>query len=158
MKTIPAAVVTAVLVIFYSGSLCAAGGSPFDVLLGSWRGSGVYELDDGTKERINCNAYYTGGGNQLGMAIRCTGEGSKVIEIRSKLSSSGGRATGNWEERTYNAEGTAVGTVTGDRITLQISGGVTGIMRVSYTRSHQSVSISTQGIALKAVTVDLNRS
>jgi hypothetical protein len=48
--------------------------------------------------------------------------------------------------------------VTDDRMNLQISGGVSRTMRVSYTRSHQSVLISTQGIALKAVTANLNRS
>jgi hypothetical protein len=153
-----AALAAALLVLFSGGRLCAAGASPFDVLLGSWSGGGTYELDDGTKERISCNAYYTGGENQLGMAIRCTSEGSKVIEIRSTLTESGGHISGNWEERTYNAQGAASGTVTSSNIALSISGGVTGTMRVSYTRSHQSVSVSTQGVALKSVTVDLNRS
>ena len=41
---------------------------------------------------------------------------------------------------------------------LQIAGGVTGTMRVSYSGSRQSVSISTQGIALQSVTIALTRS
>jgi hypothetical protein len=131
--------------------------SPFDVLLGSWRGSGQIRLTDGRTERLTCNAYYTGGGRQLGMAIRCQSESSNV-EIRSKLSQSGSRVTGTWEERTFNAEGTAQGQATGSKISLQISGGVTGTMQVSYSRSRQSVAISTQGIALKSVTIDLTRS
>ena len=45
--------------------------SPFDTLLGSWGGSGEIHLDKGRKERIKCNAYYTGGGSDLGLAIRC---------------------------------------------------------------------------------------
>jgi hypothetical protein len=131
--------------------------NPFDTLLGSWRGSGQILLSDGRTERLKCNAYYTGGGSRLGMAIRCQSETSNV-EIRSKLSQTGGRITGTWEERTYNAEGTASGTVTGDKISLQISGGVTGTMQVSFSKSRQSVAISTQGIALKNVTIDLTRS
>ncbi len=131
--------------------------NPFDVLLGSWRGSGQIELSEGRTERLKCNAYYTGGGSQLGMAIRCQSENSNV-EIRSKLSQSAGRITGTWEERTFNAEGSASGQATGGKISLQISGGVTGTMLVAYSGSRQSVSISTQGIALKSVTIDLTRS
>jgi hypothetical protein len=132
-------------------------GNPFNTLLGSWRGNGQIRLTDGKTERLKCNAYYTGGGSQLGMAIRCQSETSHV-EIRSKLSQSAGRITGTWEERTYNAEGTATGNATGDKISLQISGGVTGTMLVSYSGSRQSVAISTQGIALQSVTIDLTRS
>ena len=105
----------------------AAAGNPFDILLGSWRGSGQIVLSDGKAERLKCNAYYTGGGSQLGMAIRCQSESSNV-EIRSKLSQSGGRITGTWEERTFNATGIASGQASGDKISLQISGGVTGTM------------------------------
>jgi hypothetical protein len=130
---------------------------PFNTLLGSWGGTGEYSLADGSRERIKCNAYYTGGGSQLGMAIRCS-SGNNKIEIRSKLNNSGGRITGNWEERTYNAEGTATGQATGDRITLQISGAVTGNMSVTYTASSQSVSIATTNIALRSVNITLNRS
>ena len=135
----------------------AAAGNPFDTLLGSWRGSGQIQLSDGRSERLKCNAYYTGGGSQLGMAIRCQSESSNV-EIRSKLSQSGGRITGTWEERTFNATGTAAGQASDDKISLQISGGVTGTMSVSYSGSRQSVAIATQGIALKSVTIDLSRS
>ena len=135
----------------------AAVDNPFDTLLGSWRGSGQIQLSDGRKERLKCSAYYTGGGLQLGMAIRCQSESSSV-EIRSKLSQCGGRITGTWEERTFNATGTAAGQATSDQISLQISGGVTGTMSVSYSGSRQSVAISTQGIALKSVTIDLSRS
>ncbi len=145
----------AVALVLWPSSQAAAG--TFDTLLGSWRGAGQIKLNDGRTERVKCNAYYTGGGSQLGMAIRCQSESSNV-EIRGKLSQSGGRVSGTWEERTFNAAGTASGQASGDRISLQISGGVRGTMQVSYSRSRQSVSISTQGIALKSVTIDLARS
>ena len=135
----------------------AASSNPFDVLLGSWRGNGQIRLADGKTERLKCNAYYTGGGAQLGMVIRCQSETSNV-EIRSKLSQSGGRITGSWEERTYNAQGSASGQASGGKINLQISGAVTGTMSVSYSGSSQGVSIATQNIALKSVTIDLTRS
>ena len=130
--------------------------SPFDTLLGSWRGSGRMQLDSGP-ERLSCNAYYTGGGAQLGLAIRCKSDISSV-EIRSKLSLSGSRITGNWEERTYNAEGSASGTARPGRISIRVSGSVSGTMIISYSRTSQSVSISTQGVALKSVSINLTRS
>ena len=123
------------------GSEAAA--NAFDTLLGSWRGSGQILLSDGRRERLTCNAYYTGGGSQLGMAIRCQSES---------------RISGTWEERTFNAAGTASGSASGDRISLSIAGGVSGSMQVSFSGSRQSVSISTQNIALKSVTISLSRS
>lgn len=131
--------------------------SPFDTLLGSWGGTGEIRLDQGRKERIKCNAYYTGGGAQLSLAIRCQSESYK-IEIRSKLSYSGGRLSGNWEERTFNATGTASGTATASNIRLSITGPVTGSMNVNFTKSRQSVSISTRGTALQGVNITLGRS
>jgi hypothetical protein len=152
-----AVALTAVFTFAPPSGLEAADPSVFDTLLGSWRGGGQLQLSEGRTERLKCNAYYTGGGSQLGLAILCQGESSN-IHIRSKLSQSGGRITGTWEERTFNAEGNASGQATGDKISLQISGGVTGTMLVSYSRSRQSVVISTQGIALKSVSIDLTRS
>ncbi len=145
----------AVALVPWPNGRAAAG--PFDTLLGSWQGAGQIKLSDGRTERLKCNAYYTGGGSQLGMAIRCQSESSNV-EIRSKLSQTGSRISGTWEERTFNAVGTASGQASGNRISLQISGGVSGTMQVSFSASRQSVAISTQGIALKSVTIDLSRS
>ncbi|HUU24312.1 MAG TPA: hypothetical protein VMW68_01910 [Methyloceanibacter sp.] len=155
----PILLATAVLVglfIVTPSPTAEANPSPFDTLLGSWRGSGKIQLDSGM-ERLTCNAYYTGGGSQLGMAIRCKSETSNV-EIRSKLSLSGTSISGNWEERTFNASGNASGTATPGKIRLRVTGGVTGSMNVNFTRSRQTVSISTQGIALKSVSISLTRS
>jgi hypothetical protein len=131
--------------------------SPFNTLLGSWGGSGEIQLDKGRKERIKCNAYYTGGGSDLGLAIRCQSDNYK-IEIRSKLSYSGGRLSGNWEERTFNASGTASGTASPNKISLAIKGGVSASMLVNYTKSSQNVNISVHGVALQGVRISLARS
>src|SRR5215471_2127256 len=155
LRLLAAVALTAPIVLAQSGPTEADAG-PFDTLLGSWRGSGQMELSEGKTERLKCNAYYTGGGSRLGVAIRCQSEISN-IEFRSKLSQSGGRINGTWEERTYNAEGTASGQATSGNINLAISGGVTGSMLVSFGASRQSVSISTEGIALKGVSIDLTR-
>ena len=155
-RLLAAVAMTAALMFVSTDGTKADTGNPFDVLLGSWRGGGQMELSEGKTERLKCNAYYTGGGSRLGVAIRCQSEISN-IEFRSKLSQTGGRINGTWEERTYNAEGTASGQATSGNINLAISGGVTGSMLVSFGASRQSVSISTQGIALKGVSIDLTR-
>jgi hypothetical protein len=131
--------------------------SPFSTLLGSWGGSGEIQLDKGRKERIKCNAYYTGGGSDLGLAIRCQSDNYK-IEIRSKLSYSGGRLSGSWEERTFNASGSATGTATPNKISLAIKGAVSANMQVSYTKTTQNVNISVSGVALQGVRITLARS
>lgn len=128
----------------------------FDSLLGSWGGSGTYKLQDGTSEKLKCDAYYTGGGSQLGIAVRCAGQNNK-IEMRSKLSSSGGALSGSWEERTYNASGDVTGKLTDQNIKLAIKGGVGGSMTITYDKSKQNVAIATEGIPLKSVTVSLSR-
>lgn len=156
-KAAPILLATAALLgLFMMTPSQKAEASPFDTLLGSWRGSGKIQLNTGM-ERLSCNAYYTGGGSQLGMAIRCKSDSSNV-EIRSKLSLSGSRITGNWEERTYNAAGSATGTATPGKISIKVSGAITGSMVVSYNRTSQSVSISTQGSPLQSVSINLTRS
>jgi hypothetical protein len=156
-RAAPLLLVTAALVgLFMVTPSKRAEASPFDTLLGSWRGSGTVQLNSG-RERLSCNAYYTGGGSQLGMAIRCKSDTSNV-EIRSKLSLSGNRITGNWEERTYNAEGSASGTATPGKISIRVSGSITGSMIVNFSRSSQSVSISTSGSPLQRVSINLTRS
>ncbi|MCC7251370.1 hypothetical protein [Hyphomicrobium sp.] len=128
----------------------------FTPLLGSWGGSGTYRLQDGTSERLKCDAYYTGSGSQLGIAVRCSGQTNK-IEMRSKLSASGSALSGNWEERTYNASGNVTGKLTEQNLTLAITGGVAGSMKITYDKTKQNVAIATEGIPLKSVTVSLSR-
>ncbi len=128
----------------------------FEPLLGSWGGSGTYKLQDGTSEKLKCDAYYTGSGTQLGIAVRCQGQTNK-IEMRSKLSASGTALSGNWEERTYNAGGNVTGKLTDSKLTLAIAGGVAGSMTITYDRTKQNVAIATEGIPLKSVIVSLSR-
>jgi hypothetical protein len=152
-----AAIVIGALTLVVPTGPSKADPSPFNTLLGSWGGSGEIRLDKGRKERIKCNAYYTGGGSDLGLAIRCQSDNYK-IEIRSKLSYSGGRPSGNWEERTFNASGTASGTASPNKISLAIKGGVSASMLVNYTKTTQNVNISVSGVALQGVRISLARS
>ena len=126
-------------------------------LAGSWGGSGRISYTDGSSESIRCNAYYTGGGNTLNMAIQCKSN-SNAIHVRSKLRIDGARASGEWEERTFNANGTASGRVDGSSMSLSLGGGgFTGTRSVSFGKSSHSVSISTQGIAMSKATMSFSR-
>ncbi|MGE0698834.1 MAG: hypothetical protein AB7O57_07045 [Hyphomicrobiaceae bacterium] len=126
-------------------------------LAGSWGGSGRITYTDGSSEGINCSAYYTGAGNELRMAIQCRSD-KNPIHIRSRLRIDGKRATGDWEERTFNASGTASGTAGGGSLSLSVSGGAfSGTMQVSYSKSSHSVTISTKGIAMSRATMQMSR-
>jgi len=131
--------------------------NPFDSLLGTWTGSGELVLQGGQWESIKCNAYYTGGGSKLRLAVRCASSSYRV-EIRSKLTRAGDKVSGTWEERTYNAAGSVSGRTLGDRLRLSISNsGFSGSMSVSYGGPEQLVRISTAGINLKSVDMTLSR-
>jgi hypothetical protein len=103
-------------------------------LLGTWSGVGKIIFEGGRSERIKCNAYYTGGGAELRLAIRCASAGYN-IKIRSVLRREGDKLSGTWEERTYNASGEVKGRLVAHRISLSISGGgLSGSMSIAFWR------------------------
>lgn len=126
-------------------------------LKGSWSGRGRITFNDGKSENIHCTAYYSGGRNELRMAIQCKSEKSP-IHIRSRLRISGTRATGEWEERTYNASGSAKGRISGDHISLNVTGGgFEGTMSVSFGARKHNVSITTKGISMRGAKLSFSR-
>jgi hypothetical protein len=132
--------------------------TPFDSLRGSWTGTGHIRYDDGQSEGIRCNAYYTGEGTQLRLAIRCE-SGTTKVEIRGQLTAQGEKLAGTWEERTFNAAGEASGRVAAGKMSLSINGGgFKGSMSVSTAGSKQAVTISTEGIKMKSVSITLGKS
>lgn len=135
----------------------AADSAAVATLLGNWGGSGRIHYTDGSTETIRCTAYYTGGGAELHMAIQCQGQGNP-INMRSRLKIDGARATGSWEERTFNASGEATGKVSGDSMSLNLAGGgFSGSMSVSFSKSQHSVNIATQGIGMSKASISFNR-
>lgn len=132
---------------------------PFTGLTGTWKGSAQIKLKSGSSETLKCNAYYTPKetGEELGLAIRCASASNK-IELRAQLKAAGGKVSGRWEERTYNAAGDVTGQGQGGRLSLSIDGGVfKGAMQVRTNGSNQTVSIQTEGVALQGVNINLSR-
>jgi hypothetical protein len=138
----------------------AAADTLFSTLNGTWSGAGQIRLEGGSTESLKCRAFYTAkdDGAGLGLAIRCASTSNK-IELRANLVHAGGRISGSWEERQFNAGGSVSGQASSSRVTLAIEGGgVSGSMTVSLSGGTQSVSILTNGIGLKAVNINLSRS
>jgi hypothetical protein len=126
---------------------------------GSWSGSGQMRLEGGRTEALRCKAYYNdkSGGTSLGISLRCASSASKV-ELRANLTSNGSRVSGDWEERQFNVGGRANGSASGNNISLAINGGgLSGSMSVTTTGSRQSVSITTENVALKGIQIGLSR-
>lgn len=152
-----AAAVMGALMVASTGS--AKADSPFAGLTGTWRGSAQVRLASGSSETLKCQAYYTPkeSGAELGLAIRCASASNK-IELRAQLSSTGGKVSGRWEERTYNAAGEVTGQAVDGRLNLTIDGGAfKGSMAVRTTGASQTVNIKTEGIALQGVNINLSR-
>jgi hypothetical protein len=151
------AIATAAAIALPAASSAQAGEKdPFALLRGSWSGPGLVTLHSGGRKRMKCNGYYTGKGSQLRLAIYCKGAGEEV-KMRGRLSYNGGKLSGSWEERTYNAQGALAGTARGRHIKLRISGNVTGVMNVSYGERKQNVLIKISGGDLNSVSVKLSR-
>lgn len=135
----------------------AAGSDAVATLAGTWSGNGRLRYADGHAENIHCSANYTGGGSELRMAIQCKSD-TNPIHLRSKLRIDGGRASGEWEERTFNASGSASGSAGPGSLKLSVSGGgFNGSMSVTFSKRSHTVSISTQGIAMSGATINFSR-
>lgn len=133
--------------------------APFATLSGTWSGSGQVRIEGGKNERITCKAYYTpkDGGVGVGISLRCAST-SYSINLRSVLTSAGGRVTGSWEEQTFNASGDVIGRASPGNLAVSISGGgLSGSMSVSFGSSTQQVSINTSGTALRGVSISLSK-
>ncbi len=155
----PALAVAGIALVSMSGIAGAAAAGPFDTLGGSWSGAGNIRLEDGRTEGLKCKAYYSprSGGASMGLALRCASASNK-IELRATLNSTGSRIAGNWEERTFNVGGSASGQANGNTIRLAIDAGVlAGSMSVVTNGASQTISVRTDGAALKGVNISLRR-
>lgn len=136
----------------------AAADNPFATLAGTWSGSGTAQFDGGKTESLRCKGYYTntGGANNLGLSIRCANASAKV-ELRANLNYANGKVSGDWEERTYNQSGSVSGKASANRLSLAISGGISGSMNVSISGGTHQVSVSTGGPTLKGIHISMSR-
>lgn len=142
--------------VLIAGHQPASAAGAFSNFIGTWSGSGTVRLENGKREKLRCNGYYTErkGGNGLGVAIRCASASNK-IEMRAGLSQAGGRVVGSWEERTFNAGGSVTGSSSPNSVRLSISGSVTGTLTMNVKGNSQSVSLAGGGVG--GVTISMRR-
>lgn len=131
--------------------------SILDSIAGAWTGRGTVTFEGGNSESLTCRAYYTTSGSALSLAIRCASPSYKT-EIRSKLHLANGSLAGEWEERNFNAVGSASGNLAGNTIALRISGAINGRLTIDQTGTRQAVTISTSGSGLASVRIGFSRS
>lgn len=134
----------------------ASAAALFDKMRGTWSGTGTARFEGGRSESLRCNAYYTGSGDVLKLALRCATSGNK-IEMRGQLKASGTNVSGSWEERTFNAEGAASGSLGDASVNLRISGAVSGSLSFQLSGSRQTVTLATSGTALRGLSIGLGR-
>jgi hypothetical protein len=129
----------------------------FGSMSGYWAGPGRIEFSEAASEALLCRAYYTTNRDRLGIAIYCASPSQK-IELRGQVVAQGPSLTGTWEERSFNASGTVTGQATDQQMSLSIEGGgFSATMLVIQDDGQQTVSITTEGIGFKKVSVSLTR-
>lgn len=130
--------------------------NPFQLLVGKWGGNGLMTLDRNRKERLVCEAQYSGGAAQLVLSINCAG-GENKVDLRAKLSSNAGRLLGFWEERFFKVAGSISGVATENTMNFNVIGVLQGSMKVEFSKSRQKVTITAKGVPLQTVTMNLTR-
>jgi hypothetical protein len=132
---------------------------PFEVLAGSWSGTGTVNTSDGLHERVKCLAKYVPekAGNSLQLDFRCASDSYKV-EFTSDIAQSGGALSGNWFERTRRVGGSITGKANGNQFNMRASGDTfTALLNVTTQGSHQTFSMQSPGAYVPEFSIALNR-
>ena len=132
---------------------------PFEVMAGSWSGSGVVNTSDGSHERVRCLAKYVSekAGNGVQLDFRCATDSYKV-DFTSKIVQSGGSLSGNWFERTRRIGGEISGKAEGDVVNVRASGQTfTALLNVKTQGSRQTFSMESPGAWIPEFSIALNR-
>ena len=132
---------------------------PFEVLAGSWSGTGTVNTSDGLHERVKCLAKYVPekAGNNLQLDLRCASDSYKV-EFTSNIAQSGGSLSGNWFERTRRVGGSITGRANGNQFNVRAAGDTfTAMLNVTTQGSHQTVSMQSPGAYVPEFSIALNR-
>jgi hypothetical protein len=162
-----AIVLTLVLIGTGSKAQTAAGsGATFRSLAGNWTGDGTIRMSSGATERIRCRAnYQVGAGDSSGdsqqtllQALVCASD-SYRFEIKTRVSRTNKRLTGNWSEASRNISGNVVGRIINGRIDATVSGGAfTAGISIIPKGKRQAVTIRPSSADIALVTIALTKS
>jgi hypothetical protein len=132
---------------------------PFVGLSGSWSGGGSITLSSGSREHLQCRANYSvrGGGNELGLTLRCAGD-SYNFAFRGDARSRDGTVTGSWSETNQGVSGRFNGRARGGHIGARVEGeNFTASLDINTNGDRQSISIRSPGSEFSEVSVSLRR-
>jgi hypothetical protein len=155
--TLAAAVLA--LVLLAAPPARAQGTGPFEVMAGSWSGSGMVNTSDGSHERVRCLAKYVSekAGNGVQLDLRCATDSYKV-EFTSNIVQSGGSLSGNWFEKTRRVGGQISGRAEGDLVNVRASGQTfTAILTVKTQGTRQTFRMESPGAWIPEFSIALNR-
>ncbi|MDH2353151.1 hypothetical protein QCM77_22150 [Bradyrhizobium sp. SSUT18] len=93
---------------------------PFAPLAGSWSGSGIVILDDGSTERIRCRAKYAPIGPTLELSLTCASDAYK-FNLGASVKAEGSAIAGSWSEASRNISGSLSGRGAGGNYELLAS-------------------------------------
>lgn len=125
---------------------------------GSWVGSGTLTRQDGTTERIRCQADYASRDpHSLQQNLRCTSDNTQ-FNLISDVAESGERLSGDWVETTRNARGTLSGRNSRGTITASVQGpGFSAGVAIAARGNKQSVNIRSSGGDIVGLSMSLTR-
>ncbi|MET4800758.1 hypothetical protein [Bradyrhizobium sp. LB11.1] len=108
------------LVTAVASSESKAQSGPFAALAGSWSGTGIVTLDDGSTERIRCRAKYAPIGPTMEMSLTCASDAYK-FNLGANVRAEGGAIAGSWSETSRNISGALQGRGAGGNYELVAS-------------------------------------
>ncbi len=141
-----------------AGAASAQSAGSLAAFAGSWSGSGTLTRQDGTTERIRCQANYaTRDPHSLQQNLRCQSDNTQ-FNLVSDVSEAGDRLTGDWVETTRNARGSLVGRNQRGTITANVQGpGFTAGVAIAARGNKQSVEIRANGGDISGLSMSLTR-
>jgi hypothetical protein len=131
-------------------------------LNGNWRGSGTVKPIGGAEERISCRVSYVGATARVSQTISCAGTDYK-FEASAEVNCNGDTVSGSWTERVANNTGSVNGTISGDRLNIDVEGpNFKGRFNIKVTGTSKHSLTITQfdpgaGRAVPVATVSLSR-
>jgi hypothetical protein len=158
-KVLPALLI-AIAGAFPTSAASAQEAGLFAGLSGSWSGSGTVRWQNGTTERLRCDAAYklAPSGGTLRQELRCKSDSYRV-DLKTTVINQGGAISGTWVETVKSVEGRISGQATPGQIRARAQApGITVTLSVSTKGDQQSISLRSQGEDSTQVSIVLRRS
>lgn len=133
--------------------------TPFGDVAGSWSGSGTVRLENGSTERLRCQAVYqlVPSGGTLRQNLRCSSDGYNV-DLRTTVIAQGASLSGTWVEITKKVEGRISGQIARGQIQAVAQGsGLTATLAVTTRGNQQTLSIKSRGNDKTDISIVLRR-